>query len=274
MTDPVQPATTPPSTPRIIGRLTTRILVAGLGLSFADVVLQLARDSDAFLWGVLGMAGFGLLLTALPSVLFLVSSWRPDPPMIDRRGRLAIYVTGGLMAFGGALYATASREDVTLVGAVLGAVFALLGVTAIVRLFLFRSPPGAAARLAGGNPAALGALAFIIVVVMLPKFACGCGNKSKAYRAQLKMDLRNVVLAEEAYFADNHRYATVAEMGSNFAATSNDSIVVTPVDSQGYRATGTHYYLTGVTCGIWAGVRPADGMHGAKEGEPICWEEK
>ena len=82
------------------------------------------------------------------------------------------------------------------------------------------------------------------------------------------------MLSEDAYFADSHRYATVAELGRNYAPTINDSIVVTPVDSHGFRATGTHYYLTGMTCGIWAGVRPADGMLGAKEGEPICWEEK
>jgi len=274
VTDPVQPASTPPSTPRIIGRLATRILLAGLGLSFAFIVLQLARNSDAFLWGVVGMAGFGLLLTALPSILFLVYSWRPDPPIIDRNSRLAIYVTGGLMAFGGALYAMAAREDVTLFGAVLGAVFALLGVTAIVRLFLFRSPSAAAARLAGGNPAALGALAFIIVVVMLPKFACGCGDKSKAYRAQLRSDLRNLVTAQEAYFVDHHHYGTRAELAADYEPTTNDSVVLVPVDTQGYRATATHFNLPGVTCGIWAGVRPADGMHGAKEGEPQCWETK
>ena len=43
---------------------------------------------------------------------------------------------------------------------------------------------------------------------------------------------------------------------------------------QGFRAIGTHAYLPDVMCGIWAGVRPADGMHRTKESEPTCWEEK
>src|SRR5262249_21665456 len=148
------------------------------------------------------------------------------------------------------------------------------GVIAIVRLFLFTAPQTAVTRLSYGNSMVAGVLAFIVVVVMLPKFACGCGDRSKAYRAMLRSDLRNLEMAEEAFFADSNHYATRAQLGKNYSESTNDSIIVIPVDTKGFRAMGTHAYLPDVTCGIWVGVRPPGGMHDAKEGEPICWETK
>jgi len=73
------------------------------------------------------------------------------------------------------------------------------------------------------------------------------------------------------FFADSLRYASAAELGSLFHATSSDSIVVVVVDS-GWRATATHRDFVGQACGIWVRTRPRDGMHGATEGEPKCWK--
>ncbi|SRR5258708_5744777 len=49
---------------------------------------------------------------------------------------------------------------------------------------------------------------FLFMTVMIPKFACGCGNKDKAYQAMLKSDLRNLSTAEDAYYIDNKRYTS------------------------------------------------------------------
>src|SRR5207249_4768745 len=44
----------------------------------------------------------------------------------------------------------------------------------------------------------------ILAAIAIPKFA---NTKEKAYIASMKSDLRNLVTAEEAYFADSIKYA-------------------------------------------------------------------
>src|SRR5258706_7842331 len=44
----------------------------------------------------------------------------------------------------------------------------------------------------------------ILAAIAIPKFA---NTKAKAYIASMKSDLRNLVTAEEAYFADSVKYA-------------------------------------------------------------------
>src|SRR5438128_6725297 len=45
----------------------------------------------------------------------------------------------------------------------------------------------------------------ILAAIAIPKFA---NTKEKAYLASMKSDLRNLVTAEEAYFADSERKST------------------------------------------------------------------
>src|SRR6266571_5304722 len=78
----------------------------------------------------------------------------------------------------------------------------------------------------------------ILAAIAIPKFA---NTKEKAYLASMKSDLRNLVTAEEAYFADSVKY------------TSN---------------LGTAYATTTKSCAIYVGstaLAPAN-----KEGEPKC----
>src|SRR2546428_5905483 len=60
----------------------------------------------------------------------------------------------------------------------------------------------------------------ILAAIAIPKFA---NTKEKAYLASMKSDLRNLVTAEEAYFADSVKYiATYGAGGLNFVhATGN-----------------------------------------------------
>src|SRR5437879_12034745 len=55
----------------------------------------------------------------------------------------------------------------------------------------------------------------ILAAIAIPKFA---NTKEKAYLASMKSDLRNLVTAEEAYFADSVKYTT--NLGTAFATTS------------------------------------------------------
>ena len=257
--------------PRALGRSANRILLAGLLLSLAALVVLVLSDSDGLFVALVAVAAFGLLLFALPTGLFLYYSWRTPAPELTRGMRWAVYVSAGLLVLGGALYAWGSLQDGSAAAVVVGTLVAGVGATAIVRAARFTSPSEPVGQLAYGRSSIVGAFFFLVVVVITPQFACGCGGKDKAYKAQLKSDLRNVVLAEEAYFSDHRRYADRAALGDGFAAITNDSIVIVPAASQGYAATGTHAYLPGFACGLWSGVRPVDGMHGAAEGVVTCW---
>jgi hypothetical protein len=264
-------ATPPSPSPRILGRWANRILIWGLVLAMAATVLLVVQGSDAFLEGLVAVGAFGLLLTALPAVLFLYYFRRAPAPAVPRETRTAIYFSAVTLLLFGAVLALGFGGAANVV---IGTMLAIVGVATIVRALRFSSPATSDAKLAYGRSSVVGAFLFLVLVVMLPKFACGCGGgKDKAYKAQLKSDLRNLVTAEEAFFADHHRYALMPELVKDtvFFASSGDSLVVVAADKTGWRAVGTHWYLANFTCGIWAGKRPPDDTRGAGEGQVLCW---
>src|SRR6266567_4359691 len=55
----------------------------------------------------------------------------------------------------------------------------------------------------------------ILAAIAIPKFA---NTKEKAYLASMKSDLRNLITAEEAYFADSVKYTTA--LGTAFATSA------------------------------------------------------
>ncbi len=102
----------------------------------------------------------------------------------------------------------------------------------------------------------------ILAAIAIPKFA---NTKEKAYIASMKSDLRNLVTAEEAYFADSVKYTTA--LGTAFAVTSGNSTPTIATTTDGWTATITNMNTT-KTCAIYIGstsVAPAN-----KEGEPKC----
>ncbi len=105
----------------------------------------------------------------------------------------------------------------------------------------------------------------ILAAIAIPKFS---NTKGKAYLAAMKSDLRNLVTAEEAYFADNTTYTT-DKVALNY--TESTGVTLTPVVTAGppvgYSATTVHVG-TAETCAIFinvAAVAPA-----INEGEPKC----
>jgi type II secretion system protein G len=105
----------------------------------------------------------------------------------------------------------------------------------------------------------------ILAAIAIPKFA---NTKQKAYIASMKTDLRNLVTAEEAYFADSVKYTN--SLGTNYAVTTGNSTPTITVTGDGWNATITNVNLTSPahTCAIFIGstsTAPA-----TKEGEPKC----
>src|ERR1041384_363724 len=69
----------------------------------------------------------------------------------------------------------------------------------------------------------------ILAAIAIPKFA---NTKEKAYLASMKSDLRNLITAEEAYFADSVKYTT--NLGTAFATSAVPRLVVYFTESAKY----------------------------------------
>ena len=107
----------------------------------------------------------------------------------------------------------------------------------------------------------------ILAAIAIPKFA---NTKQKAYVATLKEDLRNLVTAEEAYFADNTTY-TNALPATYFQPSTGVSYAVSGAIGTGWEATATHVGLVGATvpgCHIAIGTYATTSTE--DEGAPYC----
>src|SRR2546422_4199347 len=64
----------------------------------------------------------------------------------------------------------------------------------------------------------------ILAAIAIPKFA---NTKAKAYIASMKSDLRNLVTAEEAYFADSVKYSATTSCTTPPTAGTGNFFVTT-----------------------------------------------
>ncbi len=95
----------------------------------------------------------------------------------------------------------------------------------------------------------------ILAAIAIPKFA---NTKEKAYVASMKADLRNLVTAQEAYFADNVTYATTTT-NLSYGISAGNTVTVTAATGTGWSATSKNTATT-KTCGIYRGQRDAAGF--------------
>src|SRR5260370_437934 len=74
----------------------------------------------------------------------------------------------------------------------------------------------------------------ILAAIAIPKFA---NTKEKAYIASMKSDLRNLITAEEAYFADSVKYsATIGASGVIFTQSTGTTLQVVALTADGSTA--------------------------------------
>jgi prepilin-type N-terminal cleavage/methylation domain-containing protein len=118
----------------------------------------------------------------------------------------------------------------------------------------------------------------ILAAIAIPKFA---NTKQKAVVASMRSDLRNMVTAEEAFFADNNRYAALfanVQDATHAAFTQSKGNVFGAIVATG---TGWSALMTnpavpvasGGTCGIFVGSATPPGTAPANqpEGSPYCY---
>ena len=104
----------------------------------------------------------------------------------------------------------------------------------------------------------------ILAAIAIPKFA---NTKEKAYVASMKSDLRNLVTAQESYFADQVSY-TSATTALNYNASTGNTVSISAATGTGWAATASNNATT-KTCGIYVGTATAP-IAGQNEGEPKC----
>jgi len=118
----------------------------------------------------------------------------------------------------------------------------------------------------------------ILAAIAIPKFA---NTKEKAYIASMKSDLRNLVTAEEAYFADSVKYSTVVACtnpptaGAVAFCTTTGNTLTAPTIGTGTQAGWTAHITnlnTTKSCGIYVGaITPqAPAATTDPEGAPVC----
>jgi len=105
----------------------------------------------------------------------------------------------------------------------------------------------------------------ILAAIAIPKFA---NTKEKAYIASMKSDLRNILTAQETYFADYVTYTT-SQTALNLQASPGTTLNITTATGSGWAATASHNATTR-TCGIWYGQGMTPPITGQNEGEPKC----
>jgi len=115
----------------------------------------------------------------------------------------------------------------------------------------------------------------ILAAIAIPKFA---STKEKAYLASMKSDLRNLVTAEEGFFADNQAYTAVSatnqvgalapDAATGFVPSAGVAITAA-LSGNGWNATTTHT-ATSKTCDIFAGDLAVSAGVALVEGEPKC----
>lgn len=105
----------------------------------------------------------------------------------------------------------------------------------------------------------------ILAAIGIPKFG---NTKSKAYVSAMKSDLRNLINAEESFFADSAKYTSnLTQLG--FKASTGLVAPAVAVYAGSWTATNGHTQLAGIQCGI--GVNTTNPIAiVAGEGKPAC----
>jgi hypothetical protein len=266
---PAGPATGPSAaaTPIVIGRRTLRVLSLAFLATIALTAVAMAMEHDAFMLLLLAVAELGLLLVLAPSVLFLVHSIKHRREGVGSAMRRSATGSGialiliGLFAF--------LIEDVPLFS-YSGPVLMVVGVAVIVRAWTAARPePGTADRFALRHRGSTlgGALVAAVVMAIVPKFA---GVKTPAiYLSVSRADLRNLVLAQEAFFTDSGRY-TSSLSSLEFRPSTGATTPRITVGKDWWTATNAHTSVPDVLCGVGVNANnPVVGVS-AESGEPAC----
>ena len=110
----------------------------------------------------------------------------------------------------------------------------------------------------------------ILAAIAIPKFA---NTKEKAYLASMKADLRNMVNAQESYFADWTTYGPTGDPNLLYNESAGVTLTITGNGGDGWTAGAVHTGAPLKACAISVGNNPpwVNAVKAtAAEGEPAC----
>ena len=94
--------------------------------------------------------------------------------------------------------------------------------------------------------------------------------------AAMRRSLRDLLTAEESYFADSLRYTkslrVLARNITPYAPAAGVTVTIESVVGESWRATATDRAAPGWTCGNYIGTGVSSYVPGQKEGVPRCWK--
>ena len=105
----------------------------------------------------------------------------------------------------------------------------------------------------------------ILAAIAIPKFA---NTKEKAYTAQMKADLRNLIAQQEGYFGSYDTYTT-DKAALNASESSGVTLTINSATATGWDAVATHSG-TSLSCAIAVGTATNSIDATAGEGQPVC----
>ncbi len=213
------PVTPPPR--RSFGRRTNLVLFIGMVVGLALVLGAIATNTDIMLLGLpLVLVCAGALFIG-PAVTLALPPFRSRPAADRVALRIPAVLSGIGLAALGALWAQAAEGTA---GFAAGLALAAAGGWAIAQAIALPRAlaAGGVAQVVAHSGMVLAAALFAALALgAVPKMA---GTKEKAYLAEMKSDLRNLVTAEEAYFADSTRFTT--NLGSMYPFAGRVLLVV------------------------------------------------
>ncbi|UCC84923.1 MAG: prepilin-type N-terminal cleavage/methylation domain-containing protein [Gemmatimonadota bacterium] len=107
----------------------------------------------------------------------------------------------------------------------------------------------------------------LITMIALPRFT---GAREKAHRSQAMTDLRSLVTAQEAYWADTKAYADDVALLTQFNQTPEVVITILETAGNGWSAEATHNSDSDIKCGFYTGPVTAPVVTGIEEGTVKC----
>ena len=105
----------------------------------------------------------------------------------------------------------------------------------------------------------------ILAAIAIPKFA---NNKEKAYATAMKSDLRNLISAEEGFFADSVKFTSSLDQ-LNFRQSTGVNPPTIAIGAGYWAATITHTQIPGFLCGVGINTQNTV-LSSAGEGEAVC----
>jgi prepilin-type N-terminal cleavage/methylation domain-containing protein len=106
----------------------------------------------------------------------------------------------------------------------------------------------------------------ILAAIAIPKFQ---NTKGKANAAALRSDLRNLAVAQEAYFFTAASYASDTAL-LNFRTSPGVILSLSTPVVGGWTATATHPLSYPLQCAVYYGAVPPSAQPGQVEGVPFC----